>query len=656
MESRPSTAVGKANHRAKGVRNGVCRIGKVCGMQKAEPIIQAIYRMGEKRIPLTRVYRSLYSEDLFLQAYAKLYRNSGAMTPGPDDDTVDGMSRQRVQAIIEALRCERYRFRPSRRIRIPKGKGGTRRLGIPNFTDKLVQEVLRSILEAYYEPRFCNSSHGFRPGKGCHSALASIKQRFWGTAWFIEGDIRGCFDNIDHDVLMNILARDIHDGRLLNLIHQSLKAGVLDDWRYHHTYSGTPQGGVLSPLLANIYLHELDQFIEDKLIPLYTRGKIRADNSEYLNLQYRIRWARKCGNHQKARLLEKQKWQTPSKDTHDPGYRRLRYIRYADDFLLGFVGPKTETEAIKGTIRDFLQNSLNLELSPDKTLITHARTQQALFLGYAISIYQADEKHTIVHRIDGIRYKRRSTNGKVRLGVPKGLVCRLAKPYQQNSRIIGDVSLLPYSDVHIIDAFQRRFRGIAEYYKYAIDRGCLGQLQYIMEVALTKTLAEKHKISVKRVYKKYRGTRVIGGHAYKTIQVRVPTSQGESTFFWGAVPLKTIKPGTEPIEDERSFDSRFCYSDLLQRLVANRCELCDKNISCEVHHVRKLADLKHRWRGRKEKPFWVKRMIALRRKTLIVCRECHMAIHAGRPIPTKCTFHSGEPDELKGSSPVRRGG
>jgi group II intron reverse transcriptase/maturase len=236
-------------------------------MQKANQILQAVRKLGEQRQPLTRVYRSLYCEELFIAAYGKIYRNEGAMTPGTEDDTVDGMNLAYIRDLIEALRYERYRFRPARRQPIPKEKGGTRPLGIQNFTEKLVGEVLRMLLEAYYEPRFSDSSHGFRPNRGCHTALAAVKHRFIGTGWFIEGDIKGCFDHIDHEVLLSILARDIHDGRLLNLIRLSLKAGALDNWTYHETHSGTPQGAVLSPLLANIYLNELDTFIEDELIP-----------------------------------------------------------------------------------------------------------------------------------------------------------------------------------------------------------------------------------------------------------------------------------------------------------------------------------------------------------------------------------------------------
>lgn len=292
------------------------------------------------------------------------------------------------------------------------------------------------LLEAYYEPRFEDSSHGFRPGRGCHTALKTIKQKFRGTTWFIEGDIRGCFDNISHKVLLDMLSEDIHDGRLLNLMRMCLEAGYMEDWRYNHTYSGAPQGGIISPLLSNIYLHKLDEFITTELIPQYTRGKERADNPEYKSLTYRIQCARQ----------------------------------------------KEDDSAVRK---------------------------------YAISVYHANDK---LSPRTGTRVKGRSINGVIRLGIPYGLVDEVAKRYQRNGKPIHEAALLDYSDAQIIDVYQARFRGLAEYYKYAVDRCRLGKLKYVMEMALTKTLAGKFKTSVARVYRKYRGTRTYGGYTYKTSQ------------------------------------------------------------------------------------------------------------------------------------------
>jgi hypothetical protein len=463
----------------------------------------------------------------------------------------------------------------------------------------------------------------------------------------------GVFDNIDHDVLMDILSRDIHDGRLLNLIRMCLEAGYVENWRYHRTYSGSPQGGVLSPLLSNIYLHELDMFIKDGLIPKYTCGRKRASNPEYQRLSGAIARARQQGDHQAARVLEVQRRHIPSQNTYDPNYRRLAYVRYADDYILGFIGPKAEAEDIKAVVGGFLCDKLNLEMSEAKTLITHARTQQAHFLGYAISVYHADDK--ITRRVQ-TRSKVRSINGHIRLGIPYGLVDELTRPYQLNGKVVSEVGLLVFSDAHIIDTYQRRFRGIAEYYKYAADRYRLGKLKHIMEVALTKTLANKYQMSVSRVYRKYRGQLSVDGQVYKTIQVEVPTKKGTRLIYWGAIPLKVDKRRAEPIVDTRRHDGRYERPDLIQRLQAKQCELCGSEENCEVHHVRKLADLKKRWAGRKQKPKWVQLMSAIQRKTLVVCHQCHMDIHAGRPTPKRRKSSSGEPDERKRSRPVRRGG
>lgn len=603
-------------------------------MQKANQILQAIRKLGEKRLPLTRVYRCLFSEDLFLAAYAKIYKNQGILTPGTEDDTADDMSLDRIQRIIDALRQEQFKFRPSRRTYVPKKSGnGTRPLGLPNFTEKLVQEVLRMILEAYYEPRFRNSSHGFRPDRGCHTALTYVHQQFQGTTWFIEGDIKGCFDNIDHEVLLNILARDIQDGRLLNLIRMGLQAGIVEDWTYKATFSGTPQGGICSPILANIYMHELDTYIEDILIPKYTRGKRRAVHPVYKRYEHPIAQARKRGDHNTAQRLDQERRAYPSQDMHDPAYRRLSYGRYADDFILGLIGTKAEAEAIKTDIAAFLRDNLHLELSNQKTLITHAHTEHAKFLGYAVSIYHADDK--LSPRTE-TKTKTRSINGGVRLGIPYGLVDNYAKRYQRNGKVVSEPAMLSFSDAHIIDVYQGRFRGIAEYYKYAVDRCHLNTLQYVMQIALVKTLAHKYRTKTSKIYATYRGKRTIDETDYKTLQVTVPTSTGERLVYWGAIPLNRVKPGTEPISDtpyrEKYQDIR---SDLITRLKANVCELCGAQEKCCVHHVRKLADLKKRWAGRKQKPEWVRRMIAMQRKTLIVCHNCHVAIHAGRPIPSK---------------------
>jgi group II intron reverse transcriptase/maturase len=600
-------------------------------MQTANQILQAIRKLGEKRIPLTRIYRCLFNENLYLAAYAKIYRNQGALTAGTENDTVDAMSLKRIRDIIEALKSEQFRFKSSRRIHIPKKSGGTRPLGIPNFTDKLVQEVMRMVLDAYYEPRFRDSSHGFRTERGCHSALKHVKMKFVGAVWFIEGDIRGCFDNINHTILLDILARDIEDGRLINLIRMALNAGAMEGWRYEKTYSGVPQGGVLSPLLSNIYLHKLDTYIEDLLIPQHTSGKFRVQNPEYKGLMRKIDRARQLGDTTLERQLVQQRRKIPRGMTNDPNYRRLQYVRYADDFLLSYIGPKSEAESIKEAIGTFLRDKLQLQMSDAKTLITHARSEQARFLGYAVNTQLVNDK---LCGSGTTLKKARNVNGKIRLGIPHGLVDELIrKVYRSEGKIAADHNLLAHSDAHILMTYQTRFRGLAEYYKFAADRGSLSKLRNAMQESLVKTLAKKFKTTVSRIFAKYRKPITVNGEIFTSLQVIVPTKHGEQVIYWGAVSLKAEKPGRQPLHDTRYFEPwGDVRSDLVQRLRADTCELCGHEGDCVVHHVRKLADLKTRWAGR-EKPEWIRRMMALQRKTLIVCRPCHADIHAGRPIP-----------------------
>lgn len=606
-------------------------------MQKSHEVQQAMRKLGETGIPLTRGYRMLYNRNLFLTAYGNIYCNQGALTPGIDEnDTMDGMSVERMDNLIALLREEKYYPPPSRRTSVPKKSGGRRYLGLPNGSEKLVQEVLRIILDAYYEPKFRDSSHGYRPERGCHTALKHVKQHFQNATWFIEGDIKGCFDNIDHNILLNILKRDIHDGRLIHLIERFLKAGYIEDWQYKKTYSGTPQGNILSPLLSNIYLNELDRYIEDELMPQHNRGKRRATNLAYKRLSNRIERRRRNGQHDEAHQLELERRKLPAVDPNDPNFRRLKYVRYADDWVLSFIGSKAEALEIKEQVRHFLQEKLRLKLSEEKTLITHAKTQEAHFLGYAISIYKADDALTR-RRNDGA--KRRSINGCVRLAIPKGLVDTKISRYYHGGKITSDARFLQSSVPHIILTYQQRLRGLVQYYQYAMNVSSFSKLKYAMEISLVKTLAHKLRIKVTRVYKRFKSTHELNGYTYKVLKVEYDTGKRMSTFHWGAIPLKTVQIINEPLNDNQYDYERFQYfeqrSEIITRLMADTCEICDEKGQCEVHHVRKLADLKQRWRHKQAKPAWVTKMIAMQRKTLIVCKSCHVKIHNGDPLPQK---------------------
>ena len=253
-------------------------------MRDAATVLSIIRERGKRGLPLEDIYRQLYNPELYLYAYARLYSNDGAMTQGATHETVDAMSLRKIETIIDAIRHERYRWTPVKRIYIPKKNGKMRPLGIPSWSDKLLQEVIRLLLEAYYEPQFSEYSHGFRPERGCHTALTKIKETWTGTKWFLEGDITQCYDCIDHQVLLSLLREKLHDNRFLRLLDHLLQAGYLEDWRYHKTLSGTPQGSIVSPILSNIYLDKLDKYVETRLIPQYTREKQRRHNGPYFAL------------------------------------------------------------------------------------------------------------------------------------------------------------------------------------------------------------------------------------------------------------------------------------------------------------------------------------------------------------------------------------
>jgi group II intron reverse transcriptase/maturase len=592
-------------------------------MQTAETIETLIRERGKKGAPLERVYRLLYNPDFYLRAYGKLYRNKGAMTPGATIETVDEMSQGKIAAIIEAIRYERYRWTPAKRVYIPKRNGKLRPLGLPTWSDKLVQEVVRGILTVYYEPQFSEHSHGFRPQRGCHTALREIWGKWKGTVWFIEGDISACFDNINHTVLLDILREDIHDERFLRLISNMLSAGYLEDWRYNATLSGTPQGGVISPILANIYLHRLDEYVCKVLIPRWTRGDGRKDNPKYSALVHKAAHLRRIGRTEEAKAVKRHAVQLPSMDTNDPDFRRLKYIRYADDFLLGFAGRKAEAEQIKEEIRVFLHDMLKLELSQAKTLVTHARTEAAHFLGYEIQTLQADSQRG--------RDKRRSLNAKAGLRMPFRIVEEKCQAYMENGKPRHRKELTNDSDYTIIATYQAEFRGIVEYYRMAYNLRKLDKLKWVMETSLVKTLANKHKTTAPTIYRKYAAKAARGNKIYKVLRTTVERPGKEPLVaIWGGIPLTWSLKAQLDDQPKRVWGSR---TELEKRLLADECEYCGSMESIEVHHIRALKDL-NRHRGR-ELPEWVKLMAARKRKTMVVCRTCHQDITYGRPMRNK---------------------
>jgi len=589
-------------------------------MQRIRKVVEILADRGKRGLPVERVYRYLWNEDLLIEAYARIGKNDGATTRGVDRETVDGMSLEKIDTIAQVIRSNNWHWTPVRRVEIPKPKGGTRPLGLPKWSDKLVQQALRALLEPYYEPQFSRFSFGFRRGLSCHHALDHIRHRWVGTKWFIEGDITKCFDRIDHSVLLDIVREKIHDPRVIKLIRKMLEAGHLEGWKYYPSLSGTPQGGILSPLLANIYLDRLDKFVEHVLLSQYTRGRRRRANTTYDQL------ARKVKSRDRHKLtseetteIYKQLRSLPSQDMFDPDYRRLWYVRYADDFLLGFIGPKSEAEEIRSLLRDFLASALKLELSVEKTRVSHAQEEGARFLGYEIRVSHGDTKQTV--NSHGVR--KRSVNGNVALLVPREVVAKRISALCKRGKPVHKTELTHLSDYWIVSLYQGQYRGLVNYYKMANNVAKrLNHLRRVMEVSLLKTLASKHKSTVTKVARRLR-TKVETetGHVH-AMQVVVPREGKEpliATFGGLSLRRERLSPATAFVPNFLLGDA-----DLIERITATECALCGAtDVPIEVHHLRRLRDV------RKGKEPWQQLMIAMRRKTLAVCRRCHYDIHKG---------------------------
>ena len=577
-----------------------------------------------------RLYRILFNEELFYVAYQKIASNGGSTTKGSDGRSIDEMSLARIETLIASLKDESYQPHPSRRVHIPKKNGKTRPLGIPAFEDKLVQEVVRMILEAIYEGHFETTSHGFRPKRSCHTALLHIQKTFSGAKWFIEGDIKGFFDNIDHDVLVGILRERISDDRFIRLIRKFLKAGYVEDWTFHNTYSGMPQGGIVSPILANIYLDKLDKYVKEYIrhFDMGTKRRPGKESNDLANERKRtVRKLKKVKDGtEKAALvarlkaIEQERAAFPSGDEMDGSYRRLKYIRYADDFILGVIGSKEEAQRIKEDIKSFLSASLALELSEEKTLITHTG-KSAKFLGYEITVTRNN------HQRRDVQGRLRRTYGKrVRLNVSMATLRdklleygameiklrngkEVWKPKCRSGLIFND-------DLEILDRYNRETVGFCNYYLIANNCVVLHNFRYIMEYSMYKTFAGKYRSTVRKINKKYRLNKLF------TVKYEQKGVIKSRTFYKTSFKRRTTAfNGSCDIEPYSIAD--VSRTNLTDRLKAEKCELCGATGKLIMHHVRNLKDLKG-------KESWKRLMSARKRKTIALCPSCHRLRHLGK--------------------------
>ena len=597
-------------------------------MEKSERVLKALSDHSQSSdYKYERLYRYLFSEEMFAVAYQRISTKQGNMTPGTDGKTIDEMSLERIERLIVSLKDESYQPHPARRVYIPKKNGKKRPLGIPSFEDKLVQEVVRLLLEAIYEGHFEGTSHGFRPHRSCHTALGMIQKSFAGAKWFIEGDIKGFFDNIDHNVLVSILRERISDERFLRLIRKFLNAGYVEDWKYNKTYSGTPQGGIISPILANIYLDQFDKYIKEYAAK-FRKGDRRSINPEYWRLNNKKNWLKqklqKTSDEQlrKSYLYEiaqlsKQMLSTSHKDAMDANFRRLQYVRYADDFLISVIGSKSECETIKADITQFMREQIKLELSDEKTLITHAQ-DKAKFLGYEIFIRKSD---AVKRNKDGIL--KRDFNGAVVLTLNSAVIQKKLTEY--NALEVRNIDgkdiwwskprryMTPMKPEDILAQYNAEVRGLYNYYSLAtnVSKEC-ASFAFIMKMSMFKTLGWKLNTSARKIRQKYQKD--------KDFVIPYNDAKGKQKYrvFYNE-GFKRRNAQFDVDYDKLPQTMYAPYPSLVERLKDGRCELCDKEGKVVMHHVRTLTKLK----GNNE---WEKLMLKRHRKTLVVCEDCNSMI------------------------------
>lgn len=597
-------------------------------MEKSERVLKALSDHSQSSdYKYERLYRYLFSEEMFAVAYQRIYAKQGNMTPGTDGKTIDEMSLERIERLIVSLKDESYQPHPARRVYIPKKNGKKRPLGIPSFEDKLVQEVVRLLLEAIYEGHFEGTSHGFRPHRSCHTALGMIQKSFAGAKWFIEGDIKGFFDNIDHNVLISILRERISDERFLRLIRKFLNAGYVEDWKYNKTYSGTPQGGIISPILANIYLDKFDKYIKEYAAK-FRKGDRRSINPEYWRLNNKKNWLKKklqkTSDEQMRKSylyeiaqLSKQMLSTPHKDAMDADFRRMQYIRYADDFLISVIGSKSECETIKADITQFMREQLKLELSDEKTLITHAQ-DKAKFLGYEIFIRKSD---AVKRNKDGVL--KRDFNGAVVLTLNSAVIQKKLTEY--NALEVRNIDgkdiwwskprryMTPMKPEDILAQYNAEIRGLYNYYSLAanVSKEC-ASFAFIMKMSMLKTLGWKLNTSSRKVRQKYQ----------KDKDFVIPYNDAKGKQKYRVFYNEGFKKRNAQFDvdyDKLPQTMYVPYPSLVERLKDGRCELCGKEGKVVMHHVRTLTKLK----GNNE---WEKLMLKRHRKTLVVCEDCNSMI------------------------------
>ncbi len=566
------------------------------------------------------LFRILHKEDIWVAAYENIKSNKGALTPGSTKETLDGMSLTRLNNLRKKVLTERYRFKPVKEIEIPKSDGRKRPLGLPTANDKVVQEVIRMVLEAIYEPCFSKQSFGFRRGMGTHDALQHIEGKFRWVDWVIEGDIEGAYPTIDHNRLCEILNKKIHDVRFMNLIRKLLKCGILRNEKFTRSSFGVPQGSIVSPILANIYYHEMDQWVEEKAIKL-NQPRTTLRNKRYKQLSYQIsKIADEIHNldkrSEKYKILVKELKTLKKERMKIPSLRdeciQLEYVRYADDWMIGVSGSKELANQIKLEIGEFLNVELKQTLHPVKTKVIDLRAGKAKFLGY--EIYLPRLRKISPYTGSGTRTTRR-TNPRLRFDIPtdsilermeeRGYIKKLAKGH----RPISKASYTPLQDIVIVKHFQSVWRGIENYYSGCTNLEKLQYIHYLMRFSCAMTLAHRHRSSSKKMFAKHGKTLTIK-EGDKSVSFPVRKEWSYKNRKW--LNKRTL------IDPFKIYANRVTRSSLKRK-----CLVCESKDTIEMHHVRHVRKEGVRYGG------FRKEMSLLNRKQVPLCRNCHMKVHDG---------------------------
>lgn len=592
-------------------------------MQKPNVVLDILSKRSKDGKDIDQIYRCMYNPEWYLLAYNRLAKTVNSH----DVDIVDGMSLKRITCIVDEMKFERYKWKDSKVI--TTYKSGFKQLLLPDWRDKLVQEVMYMLLYAIYEPKFSDASHGYRHGRGVHTALTRIRQKGNATEYFIKGDISRCYEMIDHKILLNILSKTIKDGRFIELVRKMLRAGRFgDDLTYGKSYSGIPIGGKLSSLLLNIYLNELDSYIDRTVCIEFNQLSKRPINKVYgqirSKIEYRLQQLRVITDIDKIKkftseikTLRKELRNTPSKcSIKDTTYRRLIYTRYADDWIICFVGTYKEAQSISNRIQYFLKDQLKLKIEQDRCQINKANKVPTRFLGYDIITQWDDTKIGPNNQ--------RSLSGSIGFLIPKEVIIRKRSTYMKHNKPIHLSQCIHDSVFDIIQSYQWTFSNFCQYYKFARNQHLLNVLKWVMRTSLAKTLAAKLKISVTKVFKRFSGTRTVNGFTYKVLMTSITSATGSTYIaYFGAVPLRRqIALNTAVIKDINDifYQTRTALSD---RLMRNVCEICGSTNDIQIHHIHHMKDVQN------DKSIFSKKMIAMNRKTLAVCKDCHWKIHNG---------------------------